>query len=60
MSSMSVNDVLSQMRVMASQAQGIKRPEADTASVSFSGSLKSAVDQVNQVQQETSRFRTAF
>lgn len=59
MNSVQVNQVLAQMRVMASKAQGMEETQQANNS-SFSDLLKRSLDSVNELQQTSTDFKTAF
>lgn len=52
--------LISQLRTMAAQAQGMSPPAARTSGADFSGMLKSAVNQVNESQQAAGKLSAAF
>jgi flagellar hook-basal body complex protein FliE len=61
MSSPEINQVLSQMRVMAAQSQSaVAEPEQTAAGVGFSDLLKNSIDTVNETQQAAGDLKTAF
>jgi flagellar hook-basal body complex protein FliE len=61
MSEIDVNQLLSQMRAMASQAQGdALPPAAETNGGDFGALLKQSIDKVNDLQQEAGDLAKAF
>ena len=62
MSDMNVNQVLEQMRAMATQAQGAPAASAIPAEgmPEFSNILKNAIDSVNDVQSASGKLQEAF
>ena len=60
MSNMDIQQVLTQMRVMAAQAENRTPQSNQAASASFGDLLKQSIDQVNEAQQQASAMRTAF
>ncbi len=61
--SISIDQVLSQMRVLAAQAQGQTQPANNAAPVQgpeFSSLLKKSIDAVNEVQQTAGDLKTRF
>lgn len=58
MSSMEINQVLAQMRMVSAQAQGVQ-PQQDS-NVNFADVLKSSVDAVNDTQMESAKLKEAF
>jgi len=59
MNDINVNSVLMQMRALAVQAQGLPRP-AETPTANFSSLMKTALDQVNAMQQNAATMAEAF
>src|SRR3569833_353477 len=61
MSDIDINQVLSQLRTMATPAQGSSANSAPAAGgADFSSMLKSAFDQVNETQQQAGKLADAF
>src|SRR3569832_2452230 len=61
MSDIDINQVLSQLRTMATTAQGSSANSAPAAGgADFSSMLKSAIDQVNETQQQAGKLANAF
>lgn len=60
MSQMSINDVIQQMRAVTAEIQKAPATEDTKAEFSFGGALKSAVDQVNDIQAQTGELREKF
>ncbi len=60
MSTMNVNQVLNQMRIMAAQASGQPAATNNTTGVDFSNAMKSAVNHVNDLQQQSGNLQTSF
>ncbi|MES9843304.1 MAG: flagellar hook-basal body complex protein FliE [Candidatus Sedimenticola sp. PURPLELP] len=60
MSTMNIDQVLAQMRVMAAQASGAPQPVKESGSAEFSDLLKQSIDKVNDTQLEAGRMKTAF
>src|SRR3569623_728231 len=61
MSDIDINQVLSQLRTMATTAQGIDANSASAAGAAeYSTLLKSAIDQVNETQQQAGKLADAF
>lgn len=61
MSEIDVNQVLAQMRVLASQAQGLETPQAPRGpGQDFADLLKQSVDKVNTAQGEAKALTEAF
>src|SRR3569832_2482298 len=61
MSDIDINQVLSQLRTMATTAQGSSANSAPAAGgADFSSMLKSAIDQVNETQQQAGKLADAF
>ena len=60
MSTPEINQVLSQMRVMAAQSQGGMPAMEETGGPAFGDLLKNSIDQVNSVQQTAGELKTAF
>ena len=61
MNEIDVNQLVSQMRLLAAQAKPVGPAEDENASaVEFSDLLKQSVDSVNENQQKASAMRTAF
>ena len=60
MSTPEINQVLSQMRVMAAQSQGALPAMEEAGAPAFGDLLKSSIDQVNSVQQTAGELKTAF
>ncbi|MBA1333378.1 flagellar hook-basal body protein FliE [Candidatus Endoriftia persephone str. Guaymas] len=60
MSSMDINQVLAQMRVMSAQAQNQAEQSKPAAQADFSDLLKRSIDQVNETQQEAKALTQAF
>ena len=61
MNTMNIDQVLAQMRSMATQAQGGQSGvDQSAADVSFSGLLKQSIDHVNTMQQHSSEMKKAF
>jgi flagellar hook-basal body complex protein FliE len=60
MSNLDINQVLTQMRVMAAQAENRVQKSEQPDSVGFGDLLKQSIDKVNETQQEASALRTAF
>jgi len=58
MSSIEINQVLAQMRVLAAQAQNAKSAAAGEAG--FGDLLKNSINAVNDLQQQSSALRTSF
>ncbi len=61
MSNIDVNQVLSQMRTMAAQAQGsVSRTAEDNGGGDFAALFKQSIDSVNETQKEAGRLSEAF
>lgn len=61
MSEIDVNQLLSQMRAMAAQAQGESAVQtSDTKQGDFGALLKQSIDKVNELQQEATHLSKAF
>lgn len=61
MNATNIDQVLAQMRSMAAQAStGGGQPPATDSGVSFSGLLKSSIDHVNHLQQQSGQMKQAF
>ena len=60
MNDIDTSRLLTQLRTMAAQAQGIPPATRATGAADFSGMLKSAVNQVNEAQQSAGSLATAF
>ncbi len=62
MSDVDINQVLSQMRALAAQAQTspVGTQSANPEGVDFSALLKNSIDQVNNVSKEASQLAEAF
>src|SRR3569833_2471471 len=61
MSDIDINQVLSQLRTMATTAQGSSANSAPAAGgADFSSMLKSAIDQVNETQQQAGKLADAY
>ncbi len=59
MSTMSIDQVLAQIRTLRAEAQGVKPPvEADNTS--FGALLKNSIEHVNNTQQTSSDLQTRF
>ena len=60
MSATEINQVLAQMRAMATQAQGsaVKPTEASTSS--FASMLRQSLDAVNETQMQSAAMKTSF
>ncbi len=55
------NQLLTQMKALQTQAtQTAPQPNSTTAQVDFSDLVKSAVDQVNDIQKTAGKLKTAF
>ena len=52
--------LLTQLRAMAVQSQGLTPPATGPSNVDFSGLLKNAVNQVNETQQSAGQLAAAF
>ncbi len=59
MSEINTDDLLSQMRVMAAQAQGGTAAE-QTEDTDFGGLLKQSIDQVNEIQRQSRSAKEEF
>jgi flagellar hook-basal body complex protein FliE len=59
MNGIDANSLLLQMRAMAAKAQGIQQPTAG-ARGDFSTLMKTALDRVNETQQQASAMKTSF
>ena len=60
MSSMDINQVLAQMRVMSAQAANTPPVTQESGEANFGDLLKQSIDKVNDIQQEASAMKTAF
>ncbi|MDP1708491.1 MAG: flagellar hook-basal body complex protein FliE [Gammaproteobacteria bacterium] len=60
MNDIDTTQLLTQLRTMAAQSQGLSPPTTGAASTDFSGLLKNAVNQVNETQQTASKLASAF
>ncbi len=60
MSNLDINQVLTQMRVMAAQAENRVQQSEQPESAGFGELLRQSIDKVNETQQEASALRTAF
>ena len=61
MSDIDIKNVLAQMKVMASRAQGIETsPVGETEKADFSSLLKKSIDAVNATQKEAGSLSKAF
>jgi flagellar hook-basal body complex protein FliE len=61
MSSPEINQVLAQMRVMATQSQGaVAEPQQAVDSAGFGDLLKNSINAVNETQQSAGELKTAF
>lgn len=60
MSNMQINDVIQQMRALTTQSQQTPAITEDKSNVSFTGTLKSAIDKVNDIQTESKNLKAAF
>lgn len=60
MNDIDTSRLLTQLRSMATQSQGLPPPTTGPANADFSGLLKNAVNQVNEAQQSASQLAAAF
>lgn len=60
MNDIDTSRLLTQLRSMATQSQGLTPPATGPANVDFSGLLKNAVNQVNETQQSAGKLAAAF
>ncbi|MEN8178642.1 MAG: flagellar hook-basal body complex protein FliE [Pseudomonadota bacterium] len=60
MSNMDINQVLTQMRVMAAQAQNQTESVQEPGKANFADLLKQSVDKVNETQLEAKNLTTAL
>ncbi len=60
MSSVDINQVLAQMRVMAAQAGGVTPQSEQTSGGEFANLLKQSIDSVNESQQYAGELKKAF
>ena len=62
MSENDISQVLTQMRIMAAQAQGIAQPNAasENTGVEFSSMLKNSINSVNETQKHAGNLTEAF
>lgn len=60
MSDIDINQVLSQLRTMATAAQGINANNPPGGGADFSSALKTAIDHVNEVQQKAGKLADSF
>ncbi|MDO9372641.1 MAG: flagellar hook-basal body complex protein FliE [Gammaproteobacteria bacterium] len=60
MNDIDTSRLLSQLRTMAAQAQGVPPATRATGGVDFAGLLKSTVNQVNEAQQSATHLAAAF
>ena len=60
MSTMGIDQVLAQMRVMSAQAASAPKPAEQLSGGSFADMLKSSIDQVNETQQQAGEMKRAF
>ncbi len=60
MSTINVDQVLAQMRLMSAQASGNTPPKVEGAETSFSDLLTQSVNQVNETQQQAGEMKKAF
>ena len=60
MNDIDTSRLLTQLRTMAAQAQGVPPATRATGGADFSGMLKNAVNQVNETQQTASHLAAAF
>jgi flagellar hook-basal body complex protein FliE len=57
---MNVDQVLAQMRTLATQASGGINPKPQASAVDFGDMLKQSIDTVSQAQQKSSELKTSF
>ncbi len=60
MSTINVDQVLAQMRLMSAQAAGSTPPKIEAPEASFSDLLTQSVNQVNETQQQAGELKKAF
>lgn len=60
MSSMEINQVLAQMRVITAQAKGLSSTPAEQGNVDFGNLLKSSIDSVNNTAVQSAKLKQAF
>lgn len=60
MSDMQINDVIQQMRALTAKTTQTPAIADDKNSVSFTGTLKNAIDKVNDIQTESKNLKVAF
>ena len=60
MSAVEINQVLAQMRAMATQAQGGAVQPAQATTSSFASMLRQSLDAVNEVQMQSTELKTSF
>ncbi|OOZ37003.1 flagellar hook-basal body complex protein FliE [Solemya velesiana gill symbiont] len=60
MSTMNIDQVLAQMRLMSAQASGETQPAKETGQADFGDLLKQSIDKVNETQQDAGALKKAF
>lgn len=60
MSTMGIDQVLAQIRVMSAQAASAPKPTEQLSGGSFADMLKNSIDQVNETQQHAGEMKRAF
>lgn len=60
MNDIDTSRLLTQLRSMATQSQGLQPPATGPANADFSSLLKNAVNQVNETQQSAGQLAAAF